>query len=260
MKLTKLKSVLLVIGFGTLILGAVLFFVTPLLAGSGFEYIALEVFLAGCKTLISFDFANTAYLLLVTFVGVTLICAIVWAIVLAAKKKGKSFIAWFFVVVGVLALELIVACYFVPQVRFNAEEGKLFKMIMECEGQLLGRTLSMVAIALFYLSLMFLTLFAFMGVSTSVLGDLEPARATNFEEEQVDDDYDDRKAREEAFFKQCVDSGEFTVYEEYELDKPLKGYKEEPVFEETQVEEETKVTNRTSYVKVTHSKKQTLVK
>lgn len=55
------------------------------------------------------------------------------------------------------------------------------------------------------------------------------------------DTFEERKAREEAFFKECEETGNYSIYEEYEFEKPLKGLTEEIVVEEKIVEESTKI-------------------
>lgn len=55
------------------------------------------------------------------------------------------------------------------------------------------------------------------------------------------DSLEERKAREEAFFKECEETGNYTIYEEYEFEKPLPGLTEEIVVEEKVVEESTKI-------------------
>lgn len=55
------------------------------------------------------------------------------------------------------------------------------------------------------------------------------------------DTFEERKAREDEFFKECEESGNYSVYEELEFERPLKGLTEEIVLEEKIVEESTKV-------------------
>lgn len=260
MKLRKIKSALLIVGFGAILLGLVLFMVTPLLIGSGFEYAGLEAFLAGCKAFVSFDFNNTIYTLLFAFFAVTIIIGVVWGIVMGVNKCGKHFIALIFDVLSVLVLELILFSYFVAPIRFNGVEGQLFGSIMSLEGQLLGKVLSMLVLGFLYVALMFLTLFGFIDIATTVLGDnVKNGFAEAIKEKIIQalpdpmEGYDDRKAREEAFFKACIETGEFTQYDELDFGRPLEGYTEEPVFETTEVEEETKVIEKRVTVKVTQN-------
>lgn len=264
MKLRKIESILLSIGFGALLLGIALFMVIPLLIESGFDYSGVKALVAGIKSIVSFDFNNTVYTLLFVILVVTILCGVLWAVTIGVKKCKKHAIAMTFTLVGVIILEFVLMSYLVAKVRFNGVEGQLFGAIMNLEGNLLGKLLSMLVLGLLYIALMFLTLFGFIDIATMVLGDNVQQGFTNTIKEQIIqalpvnplDGYDDRKAREEAFFKSCIDTGEFTQYDELDLGAPLEGYTEEPVFESAEVEEETKVIRREVRVRVT--KKQTI--
>lgn len=256
MKLKKIEGIMLVVGFGALLLGLTLFFVIPLLVGAGgFEYVGIDVFLAGVKSVFSFDFNKTVYTLLLVLTIVTVLCVIVWAIIVGVNKHKKHYIPMVFVFIAMLLLFALLFSYFIPEIMFNGESGVLFNSIMNVEGQLTGKLLSMLVLACLHISLMFLTLYAFLDIATLILGNrakqsLAPTQETIKEALPLDplEGYDDRKAREEAFFKSCIETGEFTQYDEIDLGAPLEGYTEEPVFESVEVEEESKIIKRTTYV------------
>lgn len=255
MKLKKIEGIMLVVGFGALLLGLTLFFVIPLLVGAGgFEYVGIDVFLAGCKSVFSFNFNKTVYTLLLVIGVVTLLCVIAWAIIIGVNKHKKHYIPLVFVFIAMALLVLMLFSYFVAESTFNGKSGVLFNSIMNVEGQLTGKLLSMLVLACLHISLMFLTLYAFLDIATLILGDkkVEPAVITESIANELPVDpmegFDDRKAREEALFKSCIETGDFTQYDELEFAEPLEEYKEEPVFEEVEVEEESKVIKRTTYV------------
>ena len=58
---------------------------------------------------------------------------------------------------------------------------------------------------------------------------------------EVDKEFELRKKREEEFFKALQETGNYEIYEEYEFEKPLKEFKEEPIVEEVIIEESTKI-------------------
>lgn len=266
MKIRKIESALLIVGFGALLLGLVMFFVAPLLVGGGFDYQGLDVFGAGAKAMFSFDFENTTYILLALLFLLTILCTIWWAVIICVKKHKKHLIPMAFVLVSLILVDFTLMGYFVADVRFNGETTKLFDAIMLIEGNLLGKILSMLVIALFHIALMFLTLYAFIDVVTMMLGDkIQQGFVKTIKEQIVEalpvnplEGLDDRKAREEAFFKSCIDTGEFTQYDEVEFDRPLEGFTEEPVVEQVDVEEKTSFVTRKTYIRVSSEKKQTI--
>ena len=58
---------------------------------------------------------------------------------------------------------------------------------------------------------------------------------------EVDKEFELRKKREDDFFNALQETGNYEIYEEYEFDKPLKEFKEEPILEEEIVEESTRI-------------------
>lgn len=259
MKLRKIESILLAVGFGALLLGAVLFMVIPLLVTSGFDYSGIKALVEGIKSIVSFDFNNTVYTLLFVVLVVTIIVGAAWATVIGVKKRRIHAVAMSFTLLGTIIIEFFLMAYLVAKVRFNGAEGQLFGSIMNLEGNLLGKLLSMLVLGFLYVSLMFLTLYGFIDIATMVLGEQVQEGFTQIIKERIIqglpespiEGYEDRKAREEAFFKACIETGEFTQYDEIDLGAPLEGYTEEPVFESAEVEEETKIIKREVCVKVT---------
>ena len=70
---------------------------------------------------------------------------------------------------------------------------------------------------------------------------------------EVEADLDERRRKEMALFKECIDSGYFTEYEELEFPEPIEGVTEEPVCEASVVEEKTAfVRKSTVHVGFTH--------
>ena len=70
---------------------------------------------------------------------------------------------------------------------------------------------------------------------------------------EVEADLEERKRKEMALFKECIDSGYFTEYEELEFPDPIEGVKEEPVYEASVVEEKSAfVRKSTVHVGFTH--------
>lgn len=57
----------------------------------------------------------------------------------------------------------------------------------------------------------------------------------------TNNDFEARKKREEEFFEALQETGNYEVYEEYEFERPLEGFDEEPVLEEVTVEDSTKI-------------------
>ena len=70
---------------------------------------------------------------------------------------------------------------------------------------------------------------------------------------EVEADLEERKRKEMALFKECIDSGYFTEYEELEFPDPIEGVEEEPVYEASVVEEKSAfVRKSTVHVGFTH--------
>ena len=257
MKIKKIKAALLSVGLCTIILALALFIIIPFICGSGFEYAGFSALGAGIASLFAFDFENTMYTLLFAFLVITVICAIIWGSIIGAKKQKKNFAAFAFVVLFVLVMDFLMATFFLAKVSFNGAEGKLFDSMMATDGQVLGKALSMSVLALAYISLMFLTLFAFIDIFTLMLGNrinriFEEPKEQVVIAKEVDPTVglDDRIKREEAFFEECVNSGEFERFDELEFEEPLEGFTEEPVIEDVTIEEETNVITRRNFVKV----------
>lgn len=66
-------------------------------------------------------------------------------------------------------------------------------------------------------------------------------------------DFEERKRKEDQLFKECLDSGYFTEYEEIEFPDPIEGVEEEPVCERSVVEERTtSISKQSVHVGFTH--------
>lgn len=238
MKLRKTKGILLTIGIGMAAIGIALFFLVPLIAGKGFEYTGLDAFVAGAKSLFAFDFNNTIYTLIFSLTVTTVICLIWYLVIIISKKEGKHVFGMVGVLIVFLLIQILLSTYFIADVNFNDAKCKLFKAITEIDGSMLPKILSILVLCFLYLSIMFITLYVFIDISTIIFGQkVETVEAPSVGEESVDDDYDDRKAREERLFAECIATGEYSEYIEIELENPLEGYSEEPVFEATEIDE-----------------------
>lgn len=240
MKLRKTRGILLTLGIGMVAIGAVLFFLIPFIAGKGFEYTGLDAVIAGAMGYLTLDFNNTLYTLLFSLTVASVLCLLWYLIIICLKKKGFHTFGMFTVLIVFLVIQVLLSAYFLVDVNFNGVDCKLFKAITELDGFMLPKILSILVLCCLYLGLMFLTLYVFIDISTMIFGQKVETVEFKTEKEEVvveDEEFDDRKAREERLFAESIATGDYSEYIEIELEKPLEGYTEEPVFEATEIEE-----------------------
>ncbi len=209
-------------------------------------------------------------------------------VTLVSKKYKKQLIAWFITLIVLFGSFVFVSSYFLADVEFNGVSGKLLDSMLKTDGQMLGKILSSVALAFAILANILLVVHMFVALVammvTEQIEDFEqkveaakdkevkalaaelaaaspvvaekapeavkPVTAEELIAEATDEE---RKEREIKLFKECVDSGYFTEYEEIEFPDPIEGATEEPVCEASVIEEKTAVIRKSSvHVGFTH--------
>lgn len=285
MKFRKPRGVLLGLGLGSFVIGALLFFLVPVICREGFSYSGLNAFVEGVKALFTFNFANVLYTALFILLVIA-IAGIIMYVVMAISKKFKLHILFaILTLVFIFGSYFLVSSYFLADVEFNGASGKLLSSMLAADGQMLGKILSSVALAFIILSnvLLIVHMFVVM-VSMAVTKQIEDfeekvvaekekeveekvaaaiAEATpeqvfveavkNVEKPEPDDDLETRKAKEMKLFKECIDTGYFSEYEEIEFPDPIEGVTEEPVYEGSVVEEKSAfVYKKSVHVGFTH--------
>lgn len=249
----KTKNVLFTFGIGFTLIGIVLFMVIPLICSSGFSYSGPEAFLAGLKAIVSFNFKETLYTLFFVLGVITILISIWWLVLVLKHKSKGSFVKFLFCFIFILGIINMTMVYFVAPVTFNDKESQLFTAILDLHGeQDLGMWLSMIVIGLFYVGLMFMTLYALIDIYTlHGVKEVVPAPAVVEEAvseetcvepvvEEKPEEFDDRKPREEALFANLIATGNYTEYVEFELEEPIPHATEEPILELVTVVETSK--------------------
>lgn len=293
MRFRKPRGVLLGIGFGAFAIAAALFFLVPVILKDGLQYNSLSALLSGLKSLISFNFVDVLYTALAVLFVCAIALLIVFAVVLISKKHKKHLIDWFFSLICIFGSYVLVATYFLAndiELTSGATKitGKLLESMLKVDGQMLGKILSSVALSFMILSNIMLVVHLFVCMVammvTDQIDEIEKQVESDKEKELNDKlaelavmqaavaeksaesvavvtaealiseaEFEERKERETKLFKECVDSGYFSEYEELEFPKPLDGFEEEPVCEISFVEEKSSLIRKSSvHVGFTH--------
>ena len=283
MRFKKPRGILLGIGFGTFVVAAALFFLVPVICKEGFQYNGLTALLEGVKGLFTFNFANVLYTALVVLFVIAIAVLVMYLIMVLKKKHAIHIITWLFSLVAIFGSYVFVSMYFLADVEFNGTVGKLLDSMLKTDGQMLGKILSSVALAFAVLSNVVLIVHIFVSLValmvTDQIEDFEEKVAAEKEEElqnkiaeyqasapvvvaekvaepvvkevTAEDlikeaTFEERKAKEDKLFKECLDSGYFTEYEEIELPDALEGFDEEPVCEISVVEEKSSIIRKST--------------
>ncbi|MBQ0008854.1 MAG: hypothetical protein KBS97_01030 [Firmicutes bacterium] len=290
MRFKKPRGVLLGIGFGAFAIAAALFFLVPVICKDGFQYNGLNALIEGVKGLFTFNFANVLYTALVVLFVIAFAVLVIYLILVIKKKHAVHIITWLFSLVAIFGSYVFVSMYFLADIEFNGAVGKLLDSMLKADGQMLGKILSSVALAFAILSNVVLIVHVFVSLVammvTDQIEDYEEKVAAEKEEElqsklaeykanapvtvveraaepvavEVTSEqliqeatFEERKAKEEKLFKECLDSGYFSEYEELEFPDALEGFDEEPVGELSVVEEKSSMIRKSSiHVGFTH--------
>lgn len=285
MRFKKPRGVLLGIGFGTFVVAAALFFLVPVICGAAFQYNGLNAFVDGIKGLITFNFANVLYTAIAILFVITFAVMIVFAITLISKKYKVHLITWFFTLIALFGSFVFASVFFLVDVPVNGVGGKFIESIMKVDGQMLPKILSSVVLAFVVVSNVLLIVHMFVSMVammvTDQISDYEaklsaekdaeveakvaeyvasiPVAAEKAPEEvkvqsseeliaecMANDSFEERKAKEDKLFKECIDSGYFAEYEEFEFPDAIEGVEEEPVCEASEIEEKSAMVRRSS--------------
>lgn len=210
--ITKIKTILISVAGGLVLLSAVLFFITPLISPVVGDYDSFQnafsnVFVKGIIALFTFDFSNRLFLVFMGFAIVALVIIIWWVIVLILKKRFKD-ILW---VIPVVALDfvfmMIMACYVLARVTVAGEEGILYARILAVEDNLVSSLLSSISILLSLFAVLLAAIMVFYDVTVSTF-ELKPeVKVVRVVQTKVirrndatDDDYYERMIREMGMF------------------------------------------------------------
>ncbi len=287
MKFKKPRGLLLGIGFSAFAIAVILFFLVPVFF-KDFQYNALEAILGGLKGLVSFNFANVLYTALFVLFVLALASVVIYAITAVQKKHKIHLLIAAFSLIFVFGSYLGISIYFLGSDiafggKITSSTNSLLSLMLVSEN-VGGKILSSFILALVVLSNVMLIVHMFVAlismmvteeiinfeakceeetqkaieektaeiVASQAAAESAPAFATVLAPE-VEADLEERKRKEMAFFKECLDSGYFTEYEEIEFPEPIEGVEEEPVCEASVIEERTAFISRTSvHVGYTH--------
>lgn len=293
MKFKKARGSLLGIGIAAIILAAALFFLVPVIFEETFNYSGIDALGDGGIELISFNFSNVLYTTLIVLFVVVFAVMVIYAITAAQKKHGSHVFLAILSLIIILLTYVAVSTYFLGNVKFNGVRGKLLDSMLKTDGEMLPKILSSLALALAIIANVVLVVHAFIAmvsmVVTKEVKDFEekvqaekeqevqekvaemvacqpaPVAPVAVEEKKLSPEeeiqklidqstYEERKEREMKLFKEAVDSGYFSEYEEIEFPQPLEGFEEEPVCEASIVEEKSAMVRKSSvHVGFTHN-------
>lgn len=282
MRFKKPRGILLGIGFGAFIIAAVLFFVVPLICKEGFQYNGLSAVVAGLTALISFNFSNVLYVALVVLFVVVFASLTIYLVTIIQKKNTIHVLTWLLSLLVIFGSYLFVSVYFLADVEFNGVTGKLLDSMLKTDGQMLGKILSSLALAFAIVSNVVLVVHVFVSLVAMMVTDqmedyekkvseekekelqdkiaeyaatapvvvekvVEPVAVEVTSEQLIQEaTFEERKAKEEKLFKECIDSGYFSEYEELEFPDALEGFDEEPVGELSVVEEKSSIIRKST--------------
>lgn len=280
MRFKKPRGLLLGIGFGTFVIGVALFFLVPVFFKDGFAYNGLSVLLEGVKELVHFNFANVLYTALVVLFVFAVAIFVTYLALVVKNKYRIHVITWFFSFVAIFGSYVFVSSYFLASVTFNnVENVKLLDAMLKTDGQMIGKILSSLSLALVLLSNVVLIVHVFVSLVAMMVTDqidkfekkakeenealqakmaeieaTVPARAkepvavveVTSEDLIKEATFEERKAKEDKLFKECLDSGYFTEYEEIEFPDEVEGFDEEPVCEYSVVEEKSSIIRKST--------------
>ena len=293
MKFKKPRGLLLGIGIGSFVIAAVLFFLVPVIVAD-FQYDGMSAIVEGLKGLASFNFANVLYAALFILFVLVLALVALYAVSAIQKKHKIHLLIAIISLILVFGTYLIVSIYFLAgNVAFGGKTSdstnSLISLMLVSEN-VLGKILSSLVLVFTGIANVALIVHLFVALVSMVVTEEVNAFEEKCEEEtkkaieektaelvvaeeaaakalseaesvaatvlapEVEADLEERKRKEMALFKECIDSGYFTEYEEIELPEPLEGVDEEPVYEATTVEEKTAFVSKQSvHVGFTHN-------
>lgn len=282
MKFKKPRIVLFVVSTVLFAVSAVLFFLIPVICKDGFAYNAGTAALEGLKGIFSFRFSNAAYVGIFVLFCLVVAGCIAWLATLIAKKRYAHIPVWILVLVMLFGLVVLTSTYFLADVEFNSVQGKLLVSIFGTPEQILGKFLTATILVCALVSAIFLGIYIFAdSFAVQVTKEMdnfvdkdEAAAAVEAAKAEAlavcakygaeraaealavakteEDDFEARKAREEAFLQSCVDTGYFEIYDEYEFNNPVEGFEDEegePICECINIEEQSALI-RKKYVAV----------
>ena len=292
MKFKKPRGVLLGIGIGSFVVAAVLFFLVPVIVAE-FQYNAGSAIVEGLKGLTSFNFANVLYMALFILFVLAFAVIVLYAVSAVQKKHKIHLLVSIISLILVFGTYLIVSIYFLANnVAFGDKTSdstnSLISLMLVSEN-VLGKILSSLVLVFAGISNVALIVHIFVALVSMVVTEEVNAFEEKCEEEakraieektaelvlaeeaaekvsseaapvaapslepEIEADLEEHKRKEMQLFKECIDSGYFTEYEEIELPEPLEGVDEEPVYEATTVEEKTAFISKQSvHVGFTH--------
>ena len=162
MKVRKIQKVLLFLGFASVLLATVLFMLTPFMVDTGFQYSGVNAFVSGVLTLFSFKFDEAPSILFAFLFIICLLSMLGWFVVIMKNKNRHSVVAFIFEIFGLVLVFSLLCSLFAAKVTFNDKTGILFSQISSVDDAEVGKVLTALTISLVYLSLMSLTLYAFV--------------------------------------------------------------------------------------------------
>ena len=200
-KTTKIKTVLISIAGGFMILSALLYFLTPLLGEVSFDSFA--AFGGGVVTLFTFDFHHPYFFPVFAFCVIAFVLNVWWVVVLLLKKRPKD-LYWIIPVVVINILSVFfMGAYFLATVEVVGNTvDSLYVGILALGTKIVSEILTSISLMFLVGSLLFAGLFLFYDVTLSSF-ELKPevkivkvveTRVVH-EDEYVDEEEDEYYAR-----------------------------------------------------------------
>lgn len=203
MSIQKLKTILLSVIGGLIVLSFVFFVITPLLGGV--NYNAMEMLLGGIKALFSIDFSYGVSLIFVGFAILCLFLLIWWAVLLILKKRYKDLFWLIPVVVADFLVMFVMAGFFLVKIDLGGGEDYLFTALLALPKSTVPVLFASLSILFVIASILLLAIFMFLDITASSF-DMKPDVVVKEklkivkEGPETDDEYYERMIREMGMF------------------------------------------------------------
>ena len=203
MSIQKLKTILMSVIGGLIVLSFVFFVVTPLIGGV--NYNALSVFVEGIKSVFAADFSYGVSLIFIGFALLCLFLLIWWGVLLILKKRYKDLFWLIPVVVADLLVMFIMAGFFLVKADLGQGADYLFVALLALPKSTLPVLFASLSILFVIASVLLLAIFMFLDITASSL-DMKPDVVVKEkikivkEAPETDDEYYERMIREMGMF------------------------------------------------------------
>ena len=192
---SKMKIISFAIAICFFAFALLFFFLAPIIVEEiAAVYSGATALLGGAKTMFSFTFDSSRYLIFFIVFILFLLCYVWWLIVILVRKKYKSFI-WFGVSFVLLLVNIFALCSLVVVLD---DSQSVLKQVFAVDGGLIGKAFVAASIAFMFFGLMFTTLCAYSDILQSLESrayerSAEEEEIRQMAKEEAQKVYDDRR-------------------------------------------------------------------